>query len=145
MKWYLKCLYQYATFSGRARRKEFWMFVLFYYIFLYLTIIVDTFATRILHLNPLIITENFSNGYINLFYALASIVPGFAVTVRRLHDTGKSGASILIALIPFGVFWLLIVLCTDSATEVNRYGINPKTVEAEFATDSNTLDDDLRL
>jgi len=60
-------------------------------------------------------------------YALAMLIPGLAVSVRRLHDVGKSGWMLLIALIPLiGAIWLLVLMLTDSNPGENQYGSNPK-------------------
>ena len=119
MNWYLKVLKQYADFSGRARRKEYWMFVLFNMIFTIVTIFFD----NILGLTA----EDVPFGVIYLLYALAVSIPGLAVTVRRLHDVGKNGWMILISLIPLiGGIWLLVILLSDSEPDENKYGANPK-------------------
>jgi uncharacterized membrane protein YhaH (DUF805 family) len=128
MKWYLKVLKQYADFSGRARRTEYWMFVLFNIIFALVAIAID---------NLLGITFSFSGpdgtavpffyGYIYVLYNLAILLPSLAVGVRRLHDVGKSGWMMLIALIPLvGGIWLLVLFCTDSQSGPNKWGENPK-------------------
>lgn len=128
MKWYLKVLRQYADFSGRARRTEYWMFTLFNVIFTCIAMGID---------NVLGITFSFAGadgtsvpffyGYVYVLYALAMLVPSLAVSVRRLHDVGKSGWMLLIALIPIiGGIWLLVLMCTDSQQGTNKWGENPK-------------------
>lgn len=119
--WYLKCLKQYADFSGRARRKEYWMFALFNTIFYIVAMILD---------NVLGLTVGeLPYGAFYFLYALAVLIPGLAVSVRRLHDVGKSGWMILISLIPIvGGIWLLVLMLTDSNPEENQFGANPKTV-----------------
>jgi uncharacterized membrane protein YhaH (DUF805 family) len=119
--WYLKCLKQYADFSGRARRKEYWMFALFNMIFFIVAMILD---------NVLGLTVGeLPYGAFYFLYALAVLIPGLAVSVRRLHDVGKSGWMILISLIPIvGGIWLLVLMLTDSNLEENQFGANPKTV-----------------
>jgi uncharacterized membrane protein YhaH (DUF805 family) len=86
MHWYLSCFRNYATFTGRARRKEYWMFILFN--------VLLFFAWIILFI-PLLINEAyipaFSLSGIYGLYLLAAFVPYLAVTVRRLHDTNHSG------------------------------------------------------
>ena len=123
MSWYLSVLKNYATFQGRARRREYWMFVLFNMIFMIVAMILDN-----------ILGTTFSEGYygfIYLIYALALMLPSLAVSVRRLHDVGKSGGFIFIALIPIvGAIWLLVLTCTDGNPGSNNYGDSPKTVEA---------------
>jgi len=117
MNWYLKVLKQYADFSGRARRKEYWMFQLFDVIFI---IVAMIFAIK-------------GTGYGPLFvlYVIATRIPALAVTVRRLHDVGKSGWMLLIVLIPFlGWIWLLVLMVTDSQKGTNKWGQNPKEMTA---------------
>jgi uncharacterized membrane protein YhaH (DUF805 family) len=113
MNWYLKVLKQYADFKGRARRKEYWMFVLFLYIFYAvcagLDFLLGTYTI------------------ISLLYMLAFLIPNLAVVVRRLHDVGKGGGWIFISCVPLiGAIWLLILLCSDSEQGNNRFGENPK-------------------
>ena len=119
MNWYLKVLKQYADFSRRARRKEYWMFVLFNMIFAIVAAILDNVLG--------IAMEGTGYGPLYGIYALAVLIPGLAVAVRRLHDVGKSGWMILITLIPLiGAIWLLVLLVTDSNLGENQYGQNPK-------------------
>ena len=121
MNWYLKVLKQYADFSGRARRKEYWMFVLFNMIFAIVAMILDNILG--------IAIEDVGYGPLYGLYVLAILIPGLAVVVRRLHDVGKSGWMILIALIPLiGAIWLLVLMVTDSNPGENEYGQNPKEV-----------------
>ena len=121
MNWYLKCLKQYADFSGRARRKEYWMFFLFNMIFAFLAAIIDNVVGTA--------SPELGYGVFYGIYALAMFIPGLAVGVRRLHDVGKSGWMLLIALIPLvGAIWLLVLMVTDSNPGENQYGQNPKEV-----------------
>jgi uncharacterized membrane protein YhaH (DUF805 family) len=123
MNWYLKVLKQYADFSGRARRQEYWMFVLFNMIFAIVAMILDNVLG--------IAMEGIGYGPLYGLYVLAMFIPGLAVGVRRLHDVGKSGWMFLIVLIPFvGGIWLLVLLCTDSQLENNKWGQNPKEISA---------------
>ena len=119
MNWYLKVLKQYADFNGRARRKEYWMFVLFNTLFSILAMIFDNvFGIAI---------EGIGYGPIYLLYVLAMMIPSLAVAVRRLHDVGKSGWMILISLIPIiGGIWLLVLFVTDGNLGENEHGANPK-------------------
>ena len=113
MEWYLKVLKNYVGFSGRASRKEYWMFVLYNVIALVILSVVD----KALGIYPVLYG----------LYSLAVLLPSLAVSIRRLHDTGKSGAWILLALIPFvGAIILIVFMCTDSQSNDNQYGPNPK-------------------
>lgn len=124
MNWYLHVLKNYAQFNGRARRKEYWMFVLFNIIFAIIAMSLDNllgFAIAGIGYGPLY-----------GLYTLAVAIPGLAVAVRRLHDVGKSGWMLLIALIPLiGAIWLLVLLVSDSKPGENQYGPNPKAMEGE--------------
>ena len=122
MNWYLKCWKQYADFSGRARRKEYWIFSLINYIiifFLYILQIVMIESTLWL-IFPIIF----------FLYAVAVFLPGLAVNIRRLHDIGKSGWWYLIYHIPIiGAIWLTVLMCLDSEPGENQWGENPKEIE----------------
>ena len=119
MEWFIKVLKNYAVFSGRARRKEYWMFVLFSVIFSIVAMLID---------NMLGVTLGETNyGYIYLLYQLVVLIPSLAVAVRRLHDTNKSGWFLLIAIIPIvGAIWLLVLMCLEGTTGPNKYGPDPK-------------------
>jgi uncharacterized membrane protein YhaH (DUF805 family) len=113
---------KYADFSGRARRKEYWMFALFTAIFEIIAILFDNALGNT--------TEDLGYGLILSLYLLAIILPGLAVSVRRLHDVGKSGWWMFIGSIPFiGGIWLFILTVTDSQPGLNKYGENPKTTD----------------
>lgn len=130
MKWYLKVLNQYADFSGRARRIEYWMFFLFNMIFAIVAMILDNILGLTLGQLPY--------GVFYLFYVIAVFIPGLAVVVRRLHDAGQSGWMILIALIPLiGAVWLFILMLTDSEPGENKYGPNPKENQDAESLDGN--------
>jgi uncharacterized membrane protein YhaH (DUF805 family) len=129
MNWYVAVMKKYADFSGRARRKEYWMFVLFNLIFL----VVAAFADNILG-------TTFGKGsglelpygWLYMLYGFAVLIPGIAVCVRRLHDLGKSGWMIFVALIPLiGAIWLLVLYCTAGNQGENKYGPDPKAAEID--------------
>lgn len=118
MNWYLKVFNQYADFSGRARRKEYWMFVLFNMLFAFIAVIMDNILGLAL--------PELGYGPIYGLYLLAVIIPGLSVTVRRLHDTGKSGWMILISIIPIlGTIWLFVLLVSEGDRGSNKYGPDP--------------------
>ena len=123
MNWYLKVLNQYADFSGRARRKEYWMFVLFNIIFAFIAMALD----NVLGISFNIAGQNVGYGWIYTIYGLAVFIPGLAVAVRRLHDVGKSGWMMFIALIPLiGAIWLIVLEATKGDVGANEYGQDPK-------------------
>ena len=120
MNWYLKVLKEYTNFNGRARRQEYWMFALFNTIFSIVANVLDV----VLGLNSFGSGES---GLIGLVYSLAVIVPGLAVAIRRLHDTGKSGWNLLWMLLPIaGWIYIIVLLVRESDSGVNEYGENPK-------------------
>ena len=120
MNWYLKVLKQYADFSGRARRTEYWMFTLVNLIFAIVAMVLD-------NLLGLKFNEQIPYGFIYMLYGLAVFIPGLAVAVRRLHDVGKSGWWLLIAFIPLiGAIWLIVLYATEGTRGNNVYGPDPK-------------------
>ena len=122
MNWYLKFFKQYADFSVRARRTEFWMFNLFTLIVAFICVFCDIFLGFDIMTDP-----EFFNGPITNIYLLASLLPGLSVIVRRLHDVGKSGWMYFLALIPIiGPIWVFVLLVTDSQPGENKWGPNPK-------------------
>lgn len=99
MNWYISVLKKYAVFSGRASRKEYWMFILFNIIFGIIASIIDS----------IIGIKIYGSGLIINLYTLAILIPSLAVSVRRLHDTGRSGWWLLIESVPIiGIIWMLI-------------------------------------
>ena len=101
----------YANFTGRARRKEFWFFTLVYMIITTITIVLDL-ALK-------------TYGVITGVFILAMIVPSISVAVRRLHDINKSGWYYLIQMIPLvGPILVLIWFATETKQESNQWG-NP--------------------
>ena len=114
MSWYLLVLKKYAVFNGRARRKEYWFFMLFSLIIgLAFSIIDYIVGLEIVGMSGL--------------YSLAVFLPELGVSIRRLHDTGNSGRWLLIGLIPVvGFIILLIKMVADSDAGTNIYGPSPK-------------------
>lgn len=118
MNWYLAVLKKYAEFSGRARRREYWLFALFNLLITMALAFVDG-ATGLMH--------ETGYGLLSGLYTLAILIPGIAVSVRRLHDTGRSGWWLFIGLVPLiGAIVLLVFMLLDSHPGDNEYGPNPK-------------------
>ena len=114
MKWYIEVMNKYAVFSGRARRKENWMFVLINFIIS-------------------VVIASLSLGTLETVYGLIVMIPGMAVSVRRLHDTGRSGWWLVISLIPIiGILVLFYFCAQESIPGSNQYGPNPKS-DIEYA------------
>jgi len=114
MHWYTSVLKNYVTFSGRARRQEYWMFALINFLISLALTIVEMVADL-----PQILSG---------LYSLFVFLPSLAVAIRRLHDTGKSGWWFLIVFIPIvGAIILLVFMCLDSEEGTNQYGPNPKS------------------
>jgi uncharacterized membrane protein YhaH (DUF805 family) len=123
MNWYVEALKKYAVFSGRSRRKEYWFFVLFNVLASIVLAAIDG-ATG--SFNP-----ETGMGTLGTIYALAVLLPSLAVSVRRLHDTGRSGWWLLIGLVPvIGAIVLLVFMVQDSKPGENQFGANPKGAAA---------------
>lgn len=130
MLWFIKCLKHFADFNGRARRKEYWMFMLFNIIFSFIFTFIFTITCTIFSHKTYDATD-----ITGLTYMLIIILalPSMSVTVRRLHDTGKSGWMLLISLIPVvGGILMLVKKLTIGQSEENKYGSNPKTTAEKF-------------
>ena len=113
MEWYIAVLKRYFDFDGRARRAEYWWFVLFNLIVSIVIGIIDgvVFGVQVL----------------GLIYALAILLPALGVSVRRLHDTNRSGWWLLISFVPVVGFIILIVfLATEGTKGPNNFGNDPK-------------------
>ncbi|HEV2133005.1 MAG TPA: DUF805 domain-containing protein [Terracidiphilus sp.] len=122
MEWYLRVWQRYAEFTGRSRRMEYWMFTLIHSIII-LVLCLGITGFGILKL-PFV---GAASGLIAAAYSLAALIPCFAVTVRRLHDTDKSGWWILICLVPvIGSIALLVMTVLDGTRGANQYGADPK-------------------
>ena len=119
MSWFMISLRNYAVFSGRSQRSEYWYFALFYLIFYVVLAVLDGLTG----------TLDVQSG-IGLFtgiFALGLLLPSLAVSVRRLHDTGRSGWWLLIGIIPLiGTIVLIVFLAQDGEPSANRFGANPK-------------------
>jgi uncharacterized membrane protein YhaH (DUF805 family) len=121
--WWKKVFIQnYANFDGRARRAEYWNYVLFNFL---ISIGVWVFA----------IVFAFVGGFLLIpflwIYGLATLIPSLAVGVRRLHDTGKSGVYYLFFLIPLiGPIMLLVFFATEGDHGENEYGQDPKQIDS---------------
>ncbi len=112
MKWYLKVLKNYAVFNGRARRKEYWMFVLFNFIAGFLLAIIEGILGGITNTDQSVLT---------IIYQLAILIPSIAVSIRRMHDTNHSGWWIIVPIAGF-IFTFL-----DGTPGENKYGYDPKS------------------
>ena len=126
MKWYLKVMLEnYANFSGRARRSEYWMFSLFFFIICMGLL----FLTTLLFLAMGDTVNYTSNEWVNevlaglwILFFVAHIIPGFALIIRRLHDIGKSGWWLLVILTVVGAFLIIYWNCVASDEGENAYG-----------------------
>lgn len=119
MHWYFEVLRKYAVFGGRARRKEYWFFGLFNLMATFVLAIIDAAVG----------SGDAESGFglLSGLYTLAVLLPGTAVSVRRLHDTDHGGWWLLIALVPLvGAIMLLIWMVRDGHPGHNRFGPNPK-------------------
>ena len=134
MEWAILPLKKYAVFSGRARPKEYWMFVLFMIIGIVVLTFVDSAlglggsSERYADASSTAVGAGFYNsgGLLTALFALGLLVPSIAVGVRRLHDTDRSGWWLLIGLIPLiGSFVLLVFMVSSGTRGPNRFGPDP--------------------
>ena len=115
-------LRKYASFSGRARRAEYWWFYLFVIIAFVVASIIDNLLGLGGSVGPY--------GMLSALLGLAMLVPSLAAGVRRLHDTDRTGWWLLIALIPLiGAIVLLVFYVSEGTRGDNRFGPDPKSVE----------------
>lgn len=114
MEWYVEALKKYAVFSGRAGREEFWMFTLCNLLIAFLMWFVDALLGIY---------------FLGIAYCLVAVVPAIAVSVRRLHDSGRTGWWFLSALMPpAGPIIFFVFMVQKGKDEANVYGDNPKVI-----------------
>jgi len=113
MNWYLKVLRNYAVFDGRARRSEYWYFILFNMIISFVLGLIDGLSGFMVG----------DNGILSSIYSLGVLIPSIAVAIRRMHDVGKSGWFMLIP------FYNLYLAVQDGEVGYNQYGPDPKRPE----------------
>ena len=118
----------YVNFSGRARRKEFWMFQLF-------LIIITTICISLDNILGTVVAMDFGSfgliilpfGWLYFLCGIFHFLPSLSLVVRRLHDVGKSGSWCLIGLILIiGNVFLIVFLCSEGDKNENKWGLNPK-------------------
>ena len=126
MNYFLDAVGKYAVFSGRARRSEYWFFVLFSFLIGVTLFSAGFYVARVSGGPPTLPV------YLLDFFTLLILLPNLAVSVRRLHDVGMSGWWVLLNLVPLGGLVLLWFFCQDSQPGDNGYGPNPKEVVAAF-------------
>jgi len=122
MQWFIDVVKKYAVFDGRARRKEYWMFVLFYaiiYVILgFIDMVIGTSA------------QNSFGGLLAGLFGLAMLLPSIGVGIRRMHDTNRSGWWILVSLVPcIGWIWFIVLAAQEGTIGDNQYGPDPKAAE----------------
>ncbi len=131
MNYFVDALRKYAVFSGRARRSEYWFFVLFSCLIAFALAAVGFCIAKVTGGPPTLAV------YLVDFFSLLILAPSLAVSVRRLHDIGMTGWWVLLNFVPLGGLVLLVLFCQDSQSGDNPYGPNPKEVTAPaFSTGS---------
>lgn len=131
LEWMLMPYRRYADFSGRSRRKEYWMFILFFVIVY--AICYALIFTGMPSVDPMTGQMTGGGGALSmigsallLIFALGSFIPSLAVIVRRLHDQDKSGWFVLLGLVPIANIVLLVFMFLEGTKGPNRYGPDPK-------------------
>lgn len=110
MNYFTEAFKQYADFSGRATRKQYWMFILFYLIFYIVLAVIDGMLGTM---------------FLAFIFSLVLLVPSISIAARRLHDTGRTGWWQLIALVPLIGAIVLIVFLVMESQDDNEYGARP--------------------
>ena len=126
MKYFIEPIKNYAAFTGRATRQQYWMFTLIYILFYIATIILDVALG--------LFDEETGYGLFSMVYTIGLLLPYLALLARRLHDIGRSAWWILLIVIPLiGPIVILIFTVIGSQQEENKWGPNPHTETAEEA------------
>ena len=129
MEWMLMPYRRYADFSGRSRRKEYWMFVLLFaivYAVAFALLLSGGFSMDSAGQSEPGAMFYLGAGILGVF-VLGSLIPSIAVQVRRFHDQDKSGWFVLLNLIPYiGGLIVLVMMCLDGTRGPNRFGADPK-------------------
>jgi uncharacterized membrane protein YhaH (DUF805 family) len=123
MNWYVEVLKKYAVFTGRARRMEYWYFALFNLIVSFVLGFIDGMTGTV--------SQTTGLGLLSSIYLLAVLIPGIAVSIRRLHDTDRSGWWLLLVFVPLiGAIVLIVFFVQDGKAGANQYGADPKAATA---------------
>jgi uncharacterized membrane protein YhaH (DUF805 family) len=117
MNWYLEVLKKYAVFDGRARRSEYWQFTLVNIGVILVLSVLDAMISKV---------TGIQIGILGAVYGLGVLLPAIGVSIRRLHDTNRSGWWLLLAFVPLVGLVLLMFMVQDSEPAPNLYGQNPK-------------------
>ncbi|MBQ9493250.1 MAG: DUF805 domain-containing protein [Oscillibacter sp.] len=112
---------KYADFNGRARRSEYWYFVLFTFL---VSMAISILATPLG--GPRLVYV------LNFLFMLAVFIPSLSLAFRRLHDSGRTGLWFLLTFVPLGAVVLFVFFCLDSQPGENEYGPNPKETDIVF-------------
>ena len=122
MNWFLLAFKNYAVFSGRATRKEFWSFMLFYML---IDVILGQFDQALGLFN-----KKIEIGLLGVIFGLLLLIPSISVSTRRLHDIGKSGWWQLLVFVPL-IGWIALIafFCRKSYPFQNAYGPNSNAFE----------------
>jgi uncharacterized membrane protein YhaH (DUF805 family) len=122
-----KCMTKkYLDFSTRAQRKEFWFFVLFYVGGVFILTVTDIAANTY--------DEESGIGLFTSIFLLLTFIPYLAVSVRRIHDTNRTGWWVLILIIPLiGAIWLIVLYCLRGNQGENKFGEDPLSAESNDA------------
>lgn len=120
MSWYIKAIKNYVNFSGRARRREYWTFIIVNAVLGFILIILDSVLNHYIANDIRILSG---------IYGLFVFIPGLSVSFRRLHDINKPAWWLLIGAIPLvGWIWLFVYSIKDGTIGPNKYGYDPKAI-----------------
>ncbi len=122
MRYYIQAFKNYTKSDGRATRKEYWWFILFHYLFMFVFAIIDAMFDFYPQIATDYYVHSFDYGYLTLIYLIATLCPSICLQVRRLHDVGKSGSWWWLKNIPIISCYVLYLNCKASEPTINAYG-----------------------
>ncbi|GBU07802.1 inner membrane protein [Bacteroidales bacterium] len=124
---YLKVFKQFSDFDGRARRKEYWTFILTNTIGIFVVALIFGTLSGIANSTTI---SSIGSYLVGLLY-FVTLLPSIAVGIRRLHDKGRSGWMMLVIFIPMiGTIWFLVMMIDEGTKGPNQYGADPKEADA---------------
>ena len=125
---------RYFNFSSRSRRKEYWLYMLFFYVVGFVLIFVDSALglggptqTAVDTVDGFSASASAEGGVLTAIWGIGNVIPLLACSIRRLHDSDRRGWWVFITLIPLvSSIWFLVLMCLDGTTGSNRFGPDPK-------------------
>ena len=145
MKYYFMALKNYAKCDGRATRKEYWWFILFHNLFMFIFAVIDA----MFDFYPKIVTDyyvhSFDYGYLTLIYLIATLCPSICLQVRRLHDVGKNGSWWWLTRVPIISLYMIYLNSKASESTINAYGAPANYVPTAVNNEDEEIDNSNKI